>query len=79
VVIRHWEKGDYFYPLGLRGKKKISDFFVDKKTDLFAKKKIKLLCIDNQIVWVIGQRADDRFKIKEKTFSYYKIVYHGRI
>lgn len=79
ILLRNWQKGDYFYPLGMRGKKKLSDFFVDKKTNLFAKQEIKLLCIDNQIVWVVGQRADDRFKIDKNTKHYYKIVYYGRI
>lgn len=79
AILRPWQKGDYFFPLGMRGKKKLSDFFVDKKTDLFAKDEIKLLCVDNQIVWIVAQRADDRFKIDENTKHYYKIIYHGRI
>ncbi len=67
LVIRKWKNGDYFYPLGLQGKKKLSKFFKDEKIDVFSKKDQWLLCSGEDIVWVIGRRADERFKVKEDT------------
>ena len=71
LTIRSWKKGDYFYPFGMKTKKKVSNFFTDLKIDLFEKQKIRFLCSQNQIVWIINYRADDRFKINEHTKSYY--------
>jgi tRNA(Ile)-lysidine synthase len=67
LQIRKWQKGDVFYPLGLRGKKKVSKYFKDEKMSLLDKSSTWLLCSDNQIVWVIGKRADDRFKVIKQT------------
>ena len=73
-TVRNWKKGDYFYPLGMQGKKKISNFLIDQKTALFEKEKIQLLCdANNTVVWVIGKRLDNRFKITEKTTDIIKI------
>lgn len=65
--IRRWEKGDWFTPLGLQGKKKLSDFFIDQKLSLADKEKIWLLQSGDDIVWVIGKRIDNRYKITAKT------------
>ncbi len=73
LQIRSWQPGDYFYPLGAKGRQKLSDFFTDHKIDRFTKEKIRLLCIDNQIVWIIGWRSDDRYKITHNCIKYYKI------
>ncbi|MDC6389651.1 tRNA lysidine(34) synthetase TilS [Maribacter sp. PR1] len=67
LTVRKWKQGDYFYPLGLNGKKKLSKFFKDEKMDFFSKREQWLLCSDNEIVWVIGRRADERFKVQNKT------------
>ncbi|WP_298486145.1 tRNA lysidine(34) synthetase TilS [uncultured Maribacter sp.] len=67
LTIRKWKKGDYFYPFGMQGKKKLSKFFKDEKIDVLSKENQWLLCSDNQIVWVIGKRADNRFKITSET------------
>jgi tRNA(Ile)-lysidine synthase len=67
LSIRPWQEGDWFIPLGMKGKKKISDFLVDTKVSLHLKKTTFLLCSGYDIVWVIGQRTDERFKVSEGT------------
>jgi len=71
--VRKWKNGDYFYPLGMQGKKKLSKYFKDEKVDVIAKDNQWLLCSDNDIVWVIGRRADNRFKVTETTKNIIKI------
>ena len=69
LYLRHWKDGDIFYPLGMQGKKKkLSKFFKDIKMNRFEKDATWLLC-DNKgaILWVLGQRTDDRFKVIETT------------
>jgi tRNA(Ile)-lysidine synthase len=67
LQIRAWQAGDYFYPLGMNQRKKISDFLIDLKIPLNLKKQIFVLTSQNEIVWVIGYRIDNRFKLTEKT------------
>jgi len=67
LKIRKWEQGDYFFPLGMNQKKKISDFLIDQKHSLIEKQEIYLLMSDNDVVWIIGKRIDNRFKITEDT------------
>ena len=67
LTIRKWNEGDYFYPLGMQGKKKLSKYFKDEKMSLIDKSSQWILCSENQIVWVIGKRQDERFKITNKT------------
>jgi len=74
LFVRKWQEGDYFYPLGMNGqKKKVSKYFKDEKLSLSDKENIWLLCSENEIVWVIGMRADDRFKVTEYTTQILKI------
>jgi len=67
LTIRTWQKGDYFYPLGMNGKKKISDFFSDQKMSLPEKENTWLLCSGGQILYVIGHRQDSRFVVSDRT------------
>ncbi|WP_306770385.1 tRNA lysidine(34) synthetase TilS [Muricauda sp. TY007] len=74
LVLRNWEKGDYFYPFRMQGKKKLSKFFKDEKLDVISKEKQWLLCSNNDIVWVVGKRADERFKVEDSTREIIKIT-----
>jgi len=67
LTIRQWKRGDYFYPYGMKGKKKLSDFFTDRKLSLVEKENIWLLCSGGHIIWIIGHRNDNRYKVTGKT------------
>lgn len=67
LVVRKWEKGDYFHPVGLGGRKKLSKYFKDEKMSVIAKQQQWLLCSGGDIIWVIGKRADERFKVYKNT------------
>ena len=67
LAVRAWKEGDYFFPLGMKGKKKLSDFMIDQKIPLNLKDQIRVLTSEESIVWVIGHRIDDRFKTNEQT------------
>ena len=74
LVLRKWQEGDFFYPLGMKGKsKKVSKFFKDEKIALLDKENTWLLCSNEAIVWVIGMRADERFKVENITNTILKI------
>lgn len=67
LKLRAWQEGDWFVPLGMNGKKKISDFLIDKKIPANLKDRILLLISDQSVAWVVNQRLDNRFKVTEKT------------
>ncbi len=73
LCIRKWKKGDRFCPIGMKGSKLVSDFFIDQKLSLFEKEKTWILESNHKIVWIIGYRIDDRFKIRESTKNILKI------
>jgi tRNA(Ile)-lysidine synthase len=67
LILRHWQDGEYFQPLGMTGLKKLSDFFIDEKYSIPEKENVWILAGGNQPVWIVGKRLDDRFKITAET------------
>ncbi len=78
LTIRTWEAGDYFCPLGMKGKKLLSDFFTDEKYSYSDKEKQLLLLTKNDVLWVVGKRIDDRFKITASTKNVLKITFNDK-
>lgn len=77
LILRHWNEGEYFQPLGMSGLKKLSDFFIDEKYSIPDKENAWILASGNQVVWVVGKRLDDRFKITAKTKRIIRIRLNG--
>jgi tRNA(Ile)-lysidine synthase len=71
--IRRWKEGDWFCPLGMTSKKKISDFLIDEKVPLNLKERVWVLLSGDSVAWIIGHRIDNRFKITDKTEQVYQL------
>ena len=71
LKLRKWKNGDKFMPLGMSNFKKVSDFFIDEKYSILDKKKQWILCSEDNIVWIVGDRIDDRYKIEMNTKKVY--------
>ena len=70
LTLRHWRHGDRFHPLGMKGSKLLSDFFVDQKFTEAQKANVFLLVSDDdEVLWVVGHRIDDRYKVTSETKS----------
>jgi tRNA(Ile)-lysidine synthase len=69
LMLRTWQSGDWFIPLGMKRKKKLSDFFTDQKVPRYQKSSIPVLESDGAIVWICGKRLDDRFKLTDRTHT----------
>jgi tRNA(Ile)-lysidine synthase len=67
VIVRRWQPGDYFYPLGMKDRKKLSDYFIDRKYSVPEKEEKMILESEGNIVCIIGDRIDDRYKITPET------------
>jgi tRNA(Ile)-lysidine synthase len=73
ITWRKWKPGDFFFPLGMKNRKKVSDFLIDEKVSMADKDSLTVLESNGQIVWVVGHRIDDRFKVTDKTNRVIKI------
>lgn len=74
LKLRRWQQSDWFIPFGMTGKKKVSDYFSDRKFNLLQKEEAWLLCSDNEIIWIVGERSDNRFKVSKETKRILKIT-----
>lgn len=67
LVIRKWQQGEYFRPLGMSDFKKVSNYFIDEKFSIPEKENTWVIASDNKILWIVGHRIDDRFKVTKET------------
>jgi tRNA(Ile)-lysidine synthase len=78
LLLRTWKNGDSFHPLGMKARKKLSDFFTDRKYSLLRKQNTWLLLSGGRIAWVVGERIDDRFRIDDKSQSCLELFYEEK-
>jgi tRNA(Ile)-lysidine synthase len=74
LKVRRWQEGDWFVPFGMSGRKKLSDYLIDKKVSLAEKSRQFVLLSGDDIVWVVGRRLDDRYAITRKTENVLKVI-----
>ena len=73
LLLRSWQEGDRFIPLGMASEKKLSDFLIDNKVPIPLKKEVKVLVSGNKIAWVVGMRIADWVKVSPATQKYMHI------
>jgi len=76
LTLRNWERGDKFMPLGMQHFKKISDYLIDNKVPFIKKDRVKVLCCGGKIVWLVGFRIDERFKVRPTTRKVFYLNKH---
>ncbi|MBL4904913.1 MAG: tRNA lysidine(34) synthetase TilS, partial [Flavobacteriaceae bacterium] len=75
LILRKWQHGDFFYPVGMEGKKKLSNYFKDEKYSLLEKESTWLLCSGENILWIVGKRQDKRCLSNASTNSILKVSF----
>jgi len=78
LLLRRWKPGDYFYPLGLRKKKKVARFLIDTKVSMADKERTWVLEMDKKLIWIVGRRIDDRLKITPATKQVLRIGFYKK-
>ncbi|MCE5206451.1 MAG: tRNA lysidine(34) synthetase TilS [Porphyromonadaceae bacterium] len=74
LTLRKWRQGDWFIPFGMKGRKKLSDYFTDRKFSLKDKEDAWILLSGDEILWVVGERPDDRFRVTKNTVRTFHVV-----
>jgi len=79
LVVRNWKHGDRFFPLGLKGEQKVSDFFINRKIPRSKKQEIPLVCNGQEIVWIAGLQLDDRYRISDRCKQVYRLTLENEV
>ena len=77
LTLRRWRSGDWFIPFGMKGRKKLSDYFTDHKFSLLDKDNVWILCSGEDIIWIVGERTDNRFRVDNNTKHAFIINFIG--
>ena len=79
LILRKWKHGDYFMPLGMKKMKKLSDFLINNKVSMVDKENTFVIQSKNDIVWIVGHRIDDRYKVTEESKNVALLKTYGEI
>ena len=74
LTLRRWREGDWFIPFGMAGRKKVSDFLIDAKVSMPEKERQFVLLSGDEIVWLVGRRIDDRYRLTDRTENVLRIT-----
>jgi tRNA(Ile)-lysidine synthase len=74
LTLRHWQRGDWFVPFGMKGRKLVSDYMTDRKFSIAQKEEQLLLCCGDRIAWLVDERSDDRFRVDDETKRIFEIT-----